>query len=138
MSTRTQHRPQIVIPSAQGNPANSGNMTLTLTSAPTVLQSMSLVSYGIAWTGTSPVGTITVQASNDCTVSASGGVTGGTWNTIPFLSSTGVIVTSFAVSGNTGNGMLTIGPVSFYACELVYTPTSGSGTLTVTVVGGVT
>lgn len=130
MSTRSNLRPQVVI--------NAGDMSqTTLTSTPTVLQSLSMVSYGVSWTGTTPVGTIAVQASNDYTVAPTGGTgNAGTWNTLP-LDLNGTIVTSIPVSGNTGNGMIDIDGLAAYAIRLVYTKGSGTGSLTVTVNGKV-
>lgn len=137
MSTRTSLRPQPVIPSAQASPASTGSMAADITSAPTLLQSMSMVNYAFSWTGTSPVGTISIQASDDCTVNAEGGVSGGTWNTLPLVSG-GAAVTSVAVTGNTGNGMIDIYGLGAYAVRAVYTAGSGTGTLSATVVGKVT
>jgi hypothetical protein len=109
----------------------------SLTSAPTVLSSLSKPSYAISWSGSSPVGTIIVQVSNDYSLGANGLVSNaGTWNTIPFLNSSGAIVSSFAVSGNTGTGFLDIDTAA-YAIQLVYTKTSGTGTLAVTIAGKV-
>ncbi len=137
MSTRTNLRPQTVIPSAQASPANTGSMAASITGAPTVLQSITMVNYAFSWTGSTPVGTISVQASNDCIVDAQGGVSGGTWNTIPLVSN-GASVTSVAVTGNTGNGMIDIYGLAAYAVRPVYTYTSGTGTLTGIVTGKVT
>lgn len=103
-------------------------MAGNITSAPTILQSLTKLSYSVAWTGTSPVGTLSVQVSNDYTVQATGGVTGGTWNTLP-LNLAGASVTSIPVSGNTGNGFIDIESLSGGAVQLVYTAGSGTGTL---------
>ncbi len=136
MSTRTTLRPQTVIPSAQASPASTGDMSADITSAPTILQSLTMVNYAVSWTGTSPVGTVSVEASNDCTVNAEGGVSGGTWNPLP-LDLNGVTVTTIPVTGNTGNGMIDIDGLAAYAVRLKYTFTSGVGTLTVVVTGKV-
>lgn len=109
----------------------SGNMTATITSPVTVIQNLSMVSYSYSWTGSSPVGLITVQVSNDYTQNPAGVVTNpGTWNTLP-LSSTP------SVSGNTGNGQIDIDANAGYALRTVYTPVSGTGTLSATIVGKV-
>lgn len=136
MSTRTGLRPQVVIPSAQASPASTGSMAASITSAPTLLQSLTMVNYAYSWTGTSPVGTVSVEASNDCTVDSQGGVSGGTWNTVPLLLA-GASVTSVPVTGNTGNGMIDLFGLSAYAVRTVYTFTSGTGTLAATVTGKV-
>lgn len=136
MSTRTALRPQTVIPSAQGSPASTAAMTANITSAPTLLQSLTLANYAVSWSGTSPVGTLSVEASNDCTVLTTGGVTGGTWNPVP-LDLAGVTVTTIPVTGNTGKGMIDIAELAAFAVRLVYTFTSGTGTLAATFNGKV-
>lgn len=127
MSTRTNLRPQSVI--------TNGDMSLaSLTSAPTILQSLTKVSYSAKWTnGGTPVGTIIVQVSNDYSLNPDGSVNNaGSWNTIPLQLSDGSTATSVAVSGNTGNGFIDV-VSGAYAVRLVYTRTSGSGTLNVIV-----
>lgn len=82
-----------------------------------------MINYSVSWAGTSPVGVITVQASDDYALNSDGTVkTAGTWNTLP-LSDT------CDVSGNTGNGMIDIDQLAAYAIRLVYTRTSGTGTM---------
>lgn len=137
MSTRTALRPQTVVPSPQGSPANGASMAADITSAPTLLQSLSMVNYAVTWTGTTPVGTISVEASNDCVVSAGGGVSSGTWNPLP-LDLNGATVTAIPLTGNTGNGMIDIDGLAAYAVRLKYTYTSGTGTLNAVVTGKVT
>jgi hypothetical protein len=96
-----------------------------------------MMSYGISWSGTSPVGTISVQVSNDYSVGANGKQSNaGTWNTITF-NQNGSAVSSFAVSGNTGNGFLDIDQMGAYAIRLIYVATSGVGQLQVTYNGKV-
>jgi hypothetical protein len=110
----------------------SGNNSMggSLNSLATLKPSMSLINYSISWTGTSPVGTITVESSNDYEVDFAGAVrNAGSWNTLPFTNSAGAIVTSVAVSGNTGKGMININGIGANAIRLVYTRTSGTGTL---------
>jgi hypothetical protein len=112
-------------------------MAVNLTSQPTVVSRLSMVSYTCVWTGATPVGTISVQASDDYELNAEGGVEAiGTWNTLPvsyyngFTTST---VTAIPVSGSTGNGAIDIATNGFYAVRLIYLATSGTGTLTVTI-----
>lgn len=136
MSTRTSLRPQTVIPSLQGDPVNGASMAANITSAPTLLQSLTMVNYAVTWSGTVPVGTVSVEASNDCVVSAEGGVSGGTWNPLP-LDLNGVTVTTIPITGASGNGMIDIDGLAAYAVRLVYTRTSGTGTLGVVVTGKV-
>lgn len=134
---RTNIRPNIVIPSAQAAPVNSGDMSANITSAPTVLQSISQVCYSVSWAGTSPVGTVSVQASNDYAINANGQVeNAGTWATMT-LQYNGSAVTSIPVTGNSGNGLIDITDTAAYAIRLVYTAGSGTGTLQAIVSGKV-
>ena len=129
MSTRTALRPQVVI--------SAGDMTQTLTSAPTVMQSLSGVSYSYSWTGSSPVGTLSVQVSNDYALEPNGTVANaGTWNTLT-LNLNGAPVTSIPVSGSPGTAAIDILKTMFYAIRTIYTPGSGTGSLTATVSGKV-
>lgn len=123
--------PQIVIPNALGSPANGNSMATNITSSPTIVQDMYAMSYSLSWTGTSPVGTVSVQGSNDFALNADGTVkTAGTWNTMT-LNYGGSAVTTVPVTGNTGNGMIDIVATGIYAVRLIYTAGSGTGSLTV-------
>jgi hypothetical protein len=110
--------------------------TARITSEPTIVQKLSQFSYQYVWSGSSPVGVVTVEASNDFELDATGAVKNtGHWNTISF-SYNGTIVTDLPVSGNTGQGLLEIETKAF-ALRTVYARTSGTGTLNVTAVGKV-
>ncbi len=101
----------------------NGNLANTLTSIVSKIDNLSLISYSLSWSGTSPVANITVQVSNDYTTNADGSVNNaGTWNTLP-------LSTSPQVSGNTGMGFIDVQQISGNAIRLVSTPVSGSGTL---------
>lgn len=91
-----------------------------------------MVSYDISWAGAAPVGDISVQVSNTYAVNDQGEPlnNGATWSTITLSSPT-------SVSGNTGTGFIQLSDLGAYAIRLVYTPTSGTGTLKATVVGKV-
>lgn len=129
MSTRTALRPQVVI--------NNGDMSANITSDPTVLQSLSCGSYEIVWSGTSPVGTLSFQVSDDYKLTPAGTVeNAGHWVTAP-VSVSGATVTSIAVTGNSGTGFIEILGTGAYAVRLVYTASSGSGTMTATINGKV-
>jgi len=129
MSTRTTLRPFSVI--------TNGSMAGNLTSTPTILQSLSMLSYALQWSGTSPVGTVSVQVSNDYSLTPAGTVDNpGTWTTIT-LQVSGSAVTSIPVSGNTGTGFIDIESTAAYAARLVYTAGTGTGTLNAVVVGKV-
>ncbi len=124
MSSRPQFSPTPVLNSVTGQ-----SMTGNLTSLVTIIQKLSMVSYGVSWTGSSPVGTISVQVSNDYSTNANGSVlNSGTWNTLTF-SSGGSTVTTLPVSGNTGNGFIDIDQTGAYAVRLIFTAGSGTGTL---------
>ncbi len=128
MSTRTGLRPQVVI--------NAGSMASSLTSAVTILQSLTKVSYGLSWSGTSPVGTVSVQGSNDYALNAEGGVlNAGTWTSLT-LNVNGTPSSTVAVTGNTGTGIVDL-ETGIYALRLIYTAGSGVGSLTVTINGKV-
>ncbi len=130
MSTRTNLRPQVVI--------NAGSMAGNLTSLPTVLQSLTGVGYSLVWTGTTPVGTVSVQVSNDYALNPNGTVANaGTWTTVT-LQVSGSFVTTVPISGNTGNGFINLQELNAYAIRLIYTAGSGTGSLTVIFNGKVT
>jgi hypothetical protein len=121
VSSRPLLRPYSVI--TDGNMASA-----TITSSVTIVQQISSVSYAFSWSGTTPVGTIKVQASNDYAIDPSGAVTNsGNWITLD-LTYGGSTVSSVPVTGNTGAGMVDI-VTGAYALRALYTKTSGTGTL---------
>ena len=108
-------------------------MATNLTSLVTVVSRLSLVNYSCSWTGSSPVGSVSIQGSNDFELNPEGVVENtGTWNTLPLGYNSGV-VTAIPISGNSGNGAIDIATTGFYALRFIYTATSGTGNLTVTV-----
>lgn len=120
MSARSNLRPQPVIV--------DGNMAGNLTSDPTILQSLTVGSYSYSWSGSSPDGAISLQASNDYALNPDGTVKNvGTWTTLE-LTYNGSVVTSIPLTGNAGQGLIdwTTGA---YAIRTVYTRTSGTGIL---------
>ncbi len=85
-----------------------------------------MMSYDISWSGTSPVGVITVEVSNTYAQNADGTQkTAGNWTALVLSSPT-------PVSGNTGTGFIDIDQLGSYAIRLKYTHTSGIGTLQAT------
>lgn len=105
----------------------NGNMATSLTSAVTIIQNLSMISYDISWSGSSPVGVMSVQVSNTYTQNADGTVrNAGNWTTL-------TLSTTPTVSGNTGNGGIDVDATGFYAMRLVYTRTSGTGTMNATI-----
>lgn len=100
-----------------------GDMSADIISEPTIIQKLSMISYDISWDGSSPVGDMSIQVSNSYSTNADGSVRNpGNWTTVP--------LTALApVSGNTGNGFIDIDASGAYAIRLVYTRTSGTGTM---------
>lgn len=109
----------------------SGNMAATITSPVTIIQNISMLSYDISWTGTSPVGQVFAQSSNTYSQNADGTVANpGDWTNLPLSELA-------TVSGNTGSGVIEIDASAMYALRIQYVPVSGTGSMSVTVVGKV-
>ena len=119
--------------------ATTASMASTITVQPTVLKNLTMASYSYSWSnGSTPVGTVTLQLSNDYSLNPNGSVNNqGTWtDAYWFDPSVGSYVSSAAVSGDTGNGVIEM-ETGAYAVRTVYTPASGDGTMTITFVGKV-
>lgn len=131
MSIRSELKPYSVI--------TNGNMGApTVTSSPTIVQKLSLLSYSYSWSGTAPVGTVSIQVSNDYSIDATGNVSNaGTWTTISFTNAAGTVATTQAVSGTTGNTVIDKIVTGAYAIRTVYTATSGTGSLQAVICGKV-
>ena len=115
MSSRPQFNPYSVI--------INGDMAGDLTSAVTIIQKLSLISYSVSWAGSSPVGVMSVEVSNDYSKNSDGTVNNpGTWNALPLSGTTNV-------SGNSSTGFIDIELNAGYAIRLKYTRTSGTGTM---------
>lgn len=128
MSTRTTLRPMAVLTAA--------SMAVNQTSLVTVLQSLTKISYALSWTGATPVGTVSVQGSNDYALGANGAMSNaGTWTSLS-LQYNGTAVLTIPVSGNTGTGLIDL-ETGAYALRLIYTAGSGSGSLTAVINGKV-
>ena len=112
-------------------------MAGNLVSAATVIQKLSMVGYSLTWSGVTPVGTVSVQCSNDYSLFPNGKINNpGSWSTLTVLYG-GAQVTVVPVTGNTCNGFIDIDSLSAYAVRLIYTAGSGTGTLQVIVNGKV-
>ena len=124
MSSRPQFNPYSVI--------TNGDMSqASVTSKVTIIQKLSMISYDISWSGSSPVGVITVQVSNTYSQNDDGSMRNpGNWTILALSSPTNV-------SGSTGNGFIDIDATAGYAVRLVYMKTSGTGSLNVVVNGKV-
>ena len=108
-----------------------GDMSASITSAPTIITNTTMISYDISWAGTAPVGTISVEVSNTYSENGQGEVANaGTWTPL-------TLSVTPSVSGNTGSGFISLTDLSAYAIRLVYTRGSGTGLLQVTLVGKV-
>lgn len=115
MSSRPQIKYPVVV---------NGDMSATITSQITIVQKLSEISYSCTWVGTAPVGTVTVEVSNDYEQNADGSVkTPGSWNPLPGVEGD--------VSGSSGNGFVDIYATGAYAMRLIYTPDSGTGLMQV-------
>ncbi len=130
MAQRTTLRPYPVF--------SAVSMATDQTSEATILQSISGVAYTLAWSGTSPIGTIAVQGSNDYSLHPDGTEkSAGTWVPI-YISVNGTSpAASAAITGNTGSALIEILKTTVYAIRLFYDATSGVGSLTATVNGRV-
>jgi len=122
MSTRPFLKPFSVV--------SAGDMSGNVTSAATIIQMISYVSYTLVWTGT-PTGTFTVEVSNDYALDSAGAVkNAGNWVALTLSAPT-------AASGSAGNGFIDIDGVAAYAIRLKYTAGSSTGTLDATINGKV-
>ncbi len=121
MSSRRPITPHPVI--------TNGNMSADITSAVSIIQSTSMISYDVSWTGTAPVGVMAVQVSNSYSQNADGTVkNAGNWTDL-------VLSSTPTVSGSPGNGF--IDECAAYAIRIQYRRTSGTGTMQVIVSGKV-
>lgn len=119
----------LIAPNLNKPVVNAGDMSqATVTSQVSIIQRLPGISYDIAWTGT-PTGTFAVQVSNTYTQNPDGtAANAGNWNTLP---SAALIGTLPAPAGAPGNGFIDVIGTEAYAIRLVYTKTSGTGSLTV-------
>lgn len=125
MSTRPYFVPYPVI--------NAQSMGASITSAVTVIQKLSMPSYSYSWTGSTPVGALSIEVSNDYAQNSDGSVkTAGTWTALYVVIGGGdpTPVNSIPITGNTGTGFVDVPITGAFAIRTVYTRTSGTGTLT--------
>lgn len=133
MSSRPQLDPYTVYPNADASPANTSSMASSFTTQATIVQKLSQISYSCSWLGTSPVGSISVQGSNDYSIKPGGAnavQNPGIWNNL-VLSFNGGTTTSIPISGNSDHGLIDIASTGLYAIRLIYTAVSGTGNMTV-------
>ncbi len=135
MASRPIITPNAVV-GIYSKPPVSGDMSASIISNPTILNQLTIASYSYSWTGTAPVGDLSIQVSNDYQLFPNGTVYNpGTWAILPIFYA-GAMVSSIPISGNSGNGLIE-GASAAWAIRTVYTRTSGIGTLQVTYVGKV-
>ncbi len=100
----------------------------SITSLPTIMTNLSIISYQLVWTGSSPVGVAALEVSNNYSINMDGSVRdAGDW----------VTATSATVTGSTGTGFFNFSDQGQFAVRLKYTKTSGTGTLQVIAAGKV-
>lgn len=102
----------------------AGDMsTASITSAISNIQYLDNISLQLIWTG-SPVGTFAVQGSLDHSQDSLGNVTNaGTWDGLTLNPAPAAI-------GSAGHILLDLNELSFPWIRVVYTKTSGTGSLT--------
>lgn len=93
----------------------SGDMSADITSASESLLHIFGYCVQVQWSGTSPVGTLTLEASND----------GASWSTVDGSLDD--------VYGDSGSGIYHVTDVFYPYVRLKYTRTSGTGTLNATI-----
>jgi hypothetical protein len=114
MSTRPFQEPHSVV--------TNSDMSASIISDVTILKQKTGAGYDIAWTG-APVGSFSVQISNTYSLDAGGNVSNaGSWTPV-------LLVGSVLPSGSPDNGYINLAGLEAYAVRLVYTRTSGTGTL---------
>lgn len=122
MSDRPFMKPHSVLTAA--------SMATSLTSEVTILNQKSGAGYDLKWTG-APVGTFSVEISNTVTLDAEGNVNSpGAWTPVTLSS-------PITASGSPDNAFINLAGLECYACRLVYTRTSGTGTLDAVICGKV-
>lgn len=96
----------------------SGDISGNVTSDVVSVKNLDNASIIVSWTGTSPVGVLAVQARNN----GAGDVNPEPWYELDMGA-------TINISGNSGNHQLVFNLLPFTDLRLVYTATSGSGTL---------
>jgi hypothetical protein len=108
-----------------------GDMSADIVSEITILQMVTVGVYTFSWSGSSPVGNISVEISNDYMPGAPSSekpINAGTWTQVYFTLNGSSVVNSAPVSGNTGTGAIEF-TTGAYAIRTKYTATSGTGLL---------
>lgn len=99
---------------------NAGDMSAaTITSLVADIMQVDSACLQINYSGSSPVGTLVVQASLD----------GANYAPIPVSVGTTAAALSVAIPGATSPILISLSPTTFRYLQVVYTKTSGTGTL---------
>lgn len=107
---------------------NAVSMASSITSSVVEIKNQDNIGIQLNWTGT-PVGTFAVQVSSDYLQDTEGNVmNAGNWITLP-------ISPSIAAAGSADSAFVDVNQTSAQYMRVVYTRTSGTGTLTGIAVG---
>lgn len=99
---------------------DAADISTTQTSPATDIAYLDNAGIVITWSGTSPVGTIDIECANPAPTEHE-----ADWTWVPL--NFGSVI---SVSGNTGLHTITMNQLPFTKIRLIYTATSGTGTLT--------
>lgn len=101
---------------------DDGDISGTITSSETNVINLDKASIHITWTGSSPVGVLTIEASNQDPDKNSPAVV---WKELDFGS-------AIDVTGNSGEHDIIFNELPFNVIRVVYTSTSGTGSINAT------
>lgn len=118
----------LIVPNLNKPIINAVSMASSITGSATIIQRLPGISYDLAWTG-DPTGTFSIQVSNTYAQNVDGTVANaGNWTTLPPAAFIGTIP---APAGSPDTGFIDIVGTEAYAIRIVYTRSSGTGSLTV-------
>jgi hypothetical protein len=106
-----------------------GDMANNIIGKATSLERVDNVMFFIEWTGTAPVGILNIQFLK--IEQATDGSPSDIWSNLSFGGLTG---TDISITGNSGSHTIVLTQTPFSKVKPVYTATSGSGTLNITIV----
>lgn len=99
---------------------DSQDISGSVISAQTSVHNLDKASIHVVWSGSSPVGELKVEATNDNPENPN-----AVWREVVFA-------TAITISGSSGDHDIVFNELPFNAIRLQYTSTSGSGTLNAT------
>lgn len=99
---------------------NGASMAANIVGEHTDLMHLDNVAYFVKWTGTSPIGVIKVQVTND---SLEPGKPAAVWQDLDFG-------TPISISGNSGSHLININQMPAKHMRITYEASSGTGALT--------